>query len=95
MAPIETTQEQAESHFRVAASCYTQAEALFNDGPDKILPHTNPEFRLARNQVQELLDESDNNINYAEDFAFADVDSIRRLREKNVDLRKKLRESRK
>jgi DNA-directed RNA polymerase subunit F len=66
---------------------------LFTDGPDRILPHVNPEFRSARFQITDSLAEAENNLRYAEDFGLSDADGIKELRNNIVQLRLQLKES--
>lgn len=93
MKSIETTEGQAESHFRVAVHVYEKALEMFNEGPDRTLARINPDFRSARFQIENLLAEAEDNLNYAVDFGMSDVDSVTKLQKKVNDLKQKLKDS--
>jgi hypothetical protein len=95
MRSIETRRDEAESHFRAAEQIYAEALVMFNEGPDRILPHRDPNFASARVQIEDAMLQADENLNYARDFGMQDVESITRLREKVADLKKRLLESKK
>lgn len=64
---LESKEDFAKSHLRVAKDCFQQAKELAESGKE-IIPNENPHFRSVENNVIDLLDQAINNLNYAEDF---------------------------